>query len=193
MKRYIFLSLLLVSVSLLTFNCQKEGPAGPAGPQGAAGPTGPTGPQGQTGTANVIYSAWFLTGTGWTATGANTYGAQFLFDKATTSITQTIMDQGVVLGFIKGEPNTPSISSQVFQLPYGVGVGYGFFDQYELILNAPGNIRFLYKSDSPWSAAQLASISFRYIIIPGAVPGGRMRDPRTMTYHEICEAYGIPE
>lgn len=205
MKRYKFLSLLLVSVSMLTISCQKEGPAGPAGPAGptgAAGASGPVGLTGPAGTANVIYSAWFLTGTGWTATGAAVYGARFLFDKATASITQTIMDQGVVLGYIKGEPNTAGINSQVFQLPYGVGVGAGFFDQYELMLNAPGNVRFLYKSDAPWTAAELAPISFRYVIIPGALAGGRMMSGsavgctveqlKAMPYDQVLKKFNIP-
>src|SRR5262245_28032284 len=101
MKKNKALSLLLVVASMFMISCQKEGPQGPAGPQGVAGPVGPAGP---TGTANVIYSPWFVTGSGWTATGASIYGARFLFDRAASGITQTIMDQGVVLGYIKGEP-----------------------------------------------------------------------------------------
>lgn len=201
MKRYTLLSLILF-VSLLSINCSKEGPAGPAGPAGPQGAAGPTGSQGPIGTANVIYSPWFLTGTGWTATGAAEYGAQFLFNRSAPGITQLIMDQGVVLGYIKGEPNTPTISTQVFQLPYGVGIGFGFVDFYELVLSAPGNIRFLYKSDAPWTATELATISFRYVIIPGGVAGGRIANGsaqsyshaqlKAMSYEEIIKLFNIP-
>ncbi len=197
-----FLSLLLLASCFIIINCAKEGPQGPAGIAGPQGPAGPTGATGATGTANVIYSAWFLTGTGWTDAGAIVYGAQFLFDKAAASITQAIMDQGVVLGYIKGEPNTSGISSQVFQLPYLVGNGFGFLDQYELVLNAPGNIRFLYKSDQPWTAAELAPISFRYVIVPGGVLGGRMTSGvaagytvaqlKAMSYLDVCRLFKIP-
>ena len=201
MKKYNLLAVTLF-LSILSFNCSKEGPAGPAGPAGPQGIAGPTGPQGQIGNANVIYSPWFLTGTGWTATGAVDYGAQFLFNRSAPGITQTIMDQGVVLGYIKGEPNTPTVSTQVFQLPYGVGIGFGFVDFYELVLNAPGNIRFLYKSDTPWTAAELAPISFRYIIIPGGIAGGRIANGsaqsysqaqlKAMSYEEVIKLFNIP-
>jgi hypothetical protein len=213
MRKFRLLSFSLLAIILITLSCTKEGPEGPVGAQGPQGPPGNTGATGNAGingtngtngtNANVVYSAWILTGTGWTATGAITYGAQFLFDKATTSITQAIMDQGLVLGYIKGEPNTPSIGSQVFQLPYLVGNGFGFLDQYELVLNTPGNIRFLYKSDFAWSAAQLAPISFRYIIIPGIVAGGRLMNGapasytadqlKKMTYEEVATMFNIPD
>lgn len=212
MRKFRLLSLLTLAITFIAVSCTKEGPEGPVGAQGPQGPAGangaagPAGPQGPPGTSgsSVTYSAWFLTGTGWTATGAAAYGAQFLFDRASTVITQTIMDQGLVIGYIKGEPNTPSLSSQVFQLPYLIGNGLGFLDQYELVLNAPGNIRFLYKSDAPWSAAQLATISFRYVVIPGSAMGGRginggttyegyTRDElKAMSYEQLATLFNIP-
>jgi hypothetical protein len=153
------------------------------------------GAQGPPGTANVLYSPWFLTGNGWDTTGASSYGAFALFDKATPQITQPVIDSGVVLAYMKGDPTT-GLGNEVFPLPYSVGVGYGFTDIWDFVLNSPGNIRFLYKSDNPWTTAELATIYFRYIIIPGGVPavqGGRRLDPRKMTYEEVCQAYGIPE
>lgn len=210
MRKLRLLSLLSLAITFIAISCTKEGPEGPvgaSGAQGAAGvqgPAGPAGPQGPQGATNVTYSAWFLTGAGWTATGVGPYGAQFLFDRPSTVITQVIMDQGLVLGYIKGEPNTPSLSSQVFQLPYLVGNGFGFLDQYELVLNAPGNIRFLYKSDFAWTAGSLASISFRYVVIPGSVSGGRginsvttyegysADELKTMSYAQVASLFNIP-
>jgi len=103
-----------------------------------------------------------------------------------------VIDSGLVLAFMKGDPTT-GLGNDVFPLPYSVGIGYGFTDIWDFVINAPGNIRFLYKSDNPWTPAELATISFRYIIVPGGVAGGRMLDPRKLTYQQLCELYGIPE
>jgi len=190
MKNFQLPSAMILSLALAVIACSK----GPTGAQGAQGVQGPQGPQGVTGTANVIYSAWFpADSTGWdTLTYAPSYGAYATFDKAAPGITQPIIDSGVVLAYMKGDP-TSGLSNDVFPLPYSIGIGYGFTDLWDFVLNAPGNIRFLYKSDYPWDPGHLGSISFRYVIIPGGVPGGRMRDPRKMTYQEVCQAYGIPE
>src|SRR5689334_3737294 len=132
MRKYNSTCLFLISI-LFIVSCTKEGPEGPVGatgPQGATGSTGaagPAGPQGAPGQTTAIYSPWFLTGAaGWNATTAAPYGAQFAFDRASTVITQTIIDQGLVLGYMKGEPNTPSLATQAFQLPYSVGNGFNF-------------------------------------------------------------------
>jgi len=181
------LPLVVFILGILQFSCSKDGPVGP---QGQAGPAGA---QGAVGSANVIYSSWFLTGSGWDTTGttSSTYGAQALYDKSAAGVTQGVMDNGVVLAYMKGDPTT-GISDQVFPLPYSVGVGFGFTDLWDFVLNTPGNIRFLYKSDFP-TLSSLGGISFRYIIVPGGVAGGRLRDLRKMTYDEICEAYSIPK
>jgi len=188
MKKFKLITVLL-ALAILAFNCSK----GPAGPQGSTGPQGPVGPAGPTGTANVIYSAWFLTGTGWDSiANAPSYGAYGTFDKAASDITQTIIDNGVVLAYMKGDPTT-GLANEVFPLPYSVGVGFNFTDLWDFVLNAPGNIRFLYKSDVPWTLAELGGISFRYIIIPGGVAGGRMLNLKKMSYEEVCKLYNIPE
>jgi hypothetical protein len=211
MRKHILPCLFCISILFLVVSCTKEGPEGPVGatgPQGATGttgPIGPAGPQGAQGTTNVTYSSWFLTGAaGWSAANGAPYGAQFAFDRASTVITQTIMDQGLVLGYIKGEPNTPSLATQTFTLPYSVGNGFGFNDQYELVLNAPGNVRFLYKSNAPWTAADLGVISFRYVVIPGSVAGGRGVNSVTtyegytadelkgMSYSQLTNLFNIP-
>jgi len=176
----------ITALAVLAFNCSK----GPAGPQGAAGPQGPAGP---TGSPNVIYSPWFLTGNGWDSiTNAPGYGAYGTFDQAASGITQSVIDNGVVLAYMKGDPTT-GLANDVFPLPYSIGLGFGFTDLWDFVLNAPGNIRFLYKSDNPWYLYQLAGISFRYIIVPGGVAGGRMLNLKKMSYQEVCRLYNIPE
>ena len=187
-------TLVILTFAVLQFSCTKEGPAGPqgaSGPQGHAGAAGATGPAG---TANILYSSWFLTGAaGWdTVTNAATYGAFATYDKPATGITQDIIDNGIVLAYMKGDPTT-GLADDVFPLPYTIGPGFGFTDHWDFVLNTAGNIRFLYKSDFPWTPTELGGIFFRYVIVPGAVVTGRMRDPRKMTYDEVCEAYGIPK
>ena len=191
--------LVILTLGVLQFSCSKEGPAGPqgdAGPQGPTGANGAPGAAGPAGSANVIYSSWFLTGAaGWdtAVADASPYGAFAIYDKATTTVTQDVIDNGIVLAYMKGDPTT-GLADDVFPLPYTIGPGFGFTDHWDFVLNTAGNIRFLYKSDFPWTPTELAGISFRYVIVPGGVASvGRVRDPRKMTYDEVCEAYGIPK
>ena len=155
-----------MALIVLHFSCSK-------------GSTGPAGPQGPVGTANVIYSPWFLTGTGWDTTLGAPYGAVAAFDRTAPGITQAIIDSGIVLAYMKGDPTT-TLTNDVFPLPYSVGAGFGFTDLWDFALNAPGNIRFLYKSDLPWTTTELGAISFRYMIVPGGVAGGRMLDRKSV-------------
>ncbi|HEV8505800.1 MAG TPA: collagen-like protein [Chitinophagaceae bacterium] len=184
----------ILALGILQFNCSKEGPAGPQGNPGPQGPAGANGSAGPAGSANVIYSPWFLTGsTDWdTLNFAPNYGAYATYDKAAAGVTQDIIDNGIVLAYMKGDPST-GLASDVFPLPYTFGIGFGYTDHWDFVLNTPGNIRFLYKSTSPWTRTELGGISFRYVIVPGGVVGGRISDPRKMTYDEICEAYRIPK
>jgi len=186
--------LVILTLGVLQFSCSKEGPAGPQGNPGAQGPAGAAGSAGPAGTANVMYSAWFLTGaSGWdTVTNAANYGAYATYDKAAASITQDVIDNGIVLAYMKGDPTT-GLADDVFPLPYTIGPGFGFTDHWDFVLNTVANIRFLYKSDFPWTPTELGGISFRYVIVPSGVPTGRIRDPRKMTYDEVCDAYGIPK
>ncbi len=230
MRKFRLLSLLLLAITFIVINCTKEGPEGPVGatgPQGpagtngangtngtngtngAAGTTGPQGIQGVPGTANVIYSSWLLTGVGnWTTTGTTPYYANYLYDRAATGVTQSIMDQGVVLSYMKGLFALGA--GEVVGLPYtrySQG-GINYIDQYSFILNAPGNIRYLYTSGNnltPIAISNIEPISTRYIIIPGGVSGGRGIDVqmtstgytvdelKTMSYHQVCTLLKISE
>jgi len=213
MRKFRLLSLLSLAIVFIGVSCTKEGPEGPvgatgaqgpAGAAGAAGATGPQGPAGPQGTTNVTYSAWFLTGSGWReGTAADPfYGEVFYYPKAAPAVTQTIIDQGIVLAYMKGDPNlvAPAINTP-FLLPYTVGVGFGFIDLYDFTLS-PGNIRFLYKSDFAWDLSDLAVISFRYVVIPGSVAGGRGTAPlyaghsadelKAMSYEQVATLFNIP-
>src|ERR1044072_373500 len=111
----LFLPVILV-LGLLQFSCSKEGPAGPQGAAGPQGPAGAAGSAGPAGSANVIYSTWFLTGSaGWDTVGANTsrYGAYAIYDKGVADVTQAVIDNGIVLGYMKGDPTT-GLTDDVF-------------------------------------------------------------------------------
>lgn len=209
------LALLFSAITLLSIGCTKEGPEGPVGAQGPQGPAGnpgapgaagAPGAQGPAGTANVIYSSWFTT-PGWVAstpTSTPFYGEVASYLRAAPGVTQTVLDNGVILSYMKGDPLlTGTAATSVMPLPYSIGTGFGFNDQYDFAAT-PGNIRYLYKSDDPWDVANLAVISFRYIIIPGGVSGGRVMNNNTnnqsysidelkkMPYEEVVKKLGIP-
>lgn len=213
MRNFRLFSLLLLSFSFIATNCTKEGPEGPVGASGPQGPPGsngtpgtpgPTGPSGPTGTANVTYSAWYTTVTGdYTSTGTAPYTAAFLFDKAAAGVTQSIIDNGVVLCYMKDfttPTNAPVRSTDVVQLPYLAD--FNSIDNYDFVLNAAGNIRFLYKSLIPLTAPEVTGTSYRYVLIPGSILGGKpsngsgksteANELKKLPYSEICKIFNIP-
>lgn len=198
-KNYIsLLALLFSAITLFSIGCTKEGPEGPAGAQGPQGPPGSTGaagtpgtpgtpgPAGPAGTANVIYSTW-KTGVTFTAiSGSPAFAGQI----AAPGITQTILDQGVVLGYMKGASATV-----IWPLPYTRPDDILIYAQAAL-----GNWVII-------SEANLtgANISFRYVIIPGGVSGGRFmsgaaingtsytaEELKKMSYEQVAKLFNIP-
>ncbi len=234
MRKFRLLSLLLLASTFIFVNCTKEGPEGPVGATGAQGPTGatggagaagptgltgpagpagPAGPQGIAGSANVIYSAWLVSGVGnWTATGVAPYSANYLYNRVALGVTASIIDQGVVLSYAKGLFGLGA--SEAVPLPYTryAQSGTNFIDHYSFVLNAVGNIRYLYSSGNnlaPIAISNLEPISTRYILIPGGVAGGRggstekMADIKgqlytesqlkAMSYSQICSLLNIAQ
>ncbi len=171
---------------------------------GVDGKDGIDGEQGPPGTANVIYSGWFLTGNGWvesTETTTPFYGEFAYFNRPVTGLSQGILDNGAILCYMKGDPLlAPNTSSTVFQLPYTIGAGFDFTDQFDFAATS-GNLRFLYKSDDPWEASELGGISFRYILIPGGVAGRgvtplyngySLDELKEMSYEQVATLFHIP-
>lgn len=203
MRKFRLLTLSSLAIIFIASSCTKEGPEGPAGATGAQGPAGTPGAPGTPGAGVTTYSAWFVTGAGWTeATAADPYYGEVLYYlKAAPVVTQQIIDQGIVLCYMKGDPllDAPA-NATPFLLPYTIGTGFGFNDQYDFTLT-PGNIRFLYKSNNPWEAEDLEVISFRYVVIPGSIAGrsttptygGYTRDQlKGMTYQQVASVFNIP-
>ncbi len=183
-----------------------QGPTGPQGPVGPAGPQGVAGPQGAAGITNVTYSNWSVSGSAnWTTANTTTYGARFTYDRPSPGITASIMDNGVVLIYARAVNGIPA--TDVVSLPYRSRTGTGGIstDIIDFILNAAGNIRYMYKHSAatPFTAAQLGTLESRYIIIPGTIAGGRMSsgpasgyfvdELRNMKYNQICALFSISE
>ncbi|HEY5967908.1 MAG TPA: hypothetical protein VIU35_08005 [Chitinophagaceae bacterium] len=192
---------LLASLVLITFiftQCQKGdvGPAGPAGPTGtagAAGPAGATGPKGDTGTANVIYSPWLdVTYTADTIHNdppdppIDTIG--FYATIAAPKLTNAILNTGEIKVYLNiGTPTVPDI----VPLPY--------FDIYSLInINPDYSLQeiFLYSNidASTVTISGVKRLQYRYILIPGSVPG-RLSKPAVdwNNYNEVKAYLGLTD
>ncbi|MBL7709788.1 MAG: hypothetical protein JNJ86_11995 [Chitinophagaceae bacterium] len=208
MRKFRLLSLLLLAIAFIAVNCTKEGPEGPAGatgaqgpaggtggtgatgptgPTGPQGPTGPTGPQGPAGTANVIYSNW-------TNFGANQrdtvlFGVRYKYiSAAVTSITAAVVDNGAVLAYVR----TVGLPTEVQTLPSFIPDVALMFEHRPYTGRL--DIRWYNMTNTGVAPTAVGSTNqYRWVVIPGGVLGGRSRDPRTMTYEEVCAAYNIPQ
>ncbi len=218
MRKFSLLSLLLVALTFIVINCTKEGPegpagatgpqgptggsgaAGPAGPAGATGttgPAGPAGPQGPAGTANVIYSSWATsTGTFRDSTIDNTL--YNITDFAAPSLSQAILDNGVILVYFRFASLGP------YQLPYS-----SFAGGHPNVIHFIAKLNRIYitrhNQDQNVEAGHVhlaAGLEYRYVLVPGAVAGGRMmsgpaagysaEEVRSMSYEQICNLFSIP-
>jgi hypothetical protein len=191
---------LLASLVLITFiftQCQKgdvgpAGPAGPAGAAGAAGSTGSTGPKGDTGTANVIYSPWLDVPYFGLDTVHNTdgtidtvlWGANIPANK----LTQAILTSGEIKVYVNvGTSTTPNI----VPLPY--------FDVYSFVsINPVFSLQkiFLYSDIDAGTYTESGQKyqQYRYILIPGSVPG-RLSKPAVNwnNYNEVKAYLGLTD
>ena len=191
----LFISLL--SITLFFANCQKGdvGPAGPAGPtgangaNGAAGAAGAQGPKGDTGTANVIYSAWldviYLPDTVHTGNLVDTVG--YFANITANRLTSAILNSGEIKVYMNfGTTATPNI----VPLPY--------FDVNTLISIAPEFLLqriFLYSNANPSTVTQGGQkfLQYRYILIPGAVPGVAAQPVDWNDYNKVKEYLGLKD
>jgi len=206
MRKLRLLSLLLLAISFIAINCTKEGPEGPVGATGPQGPpgTGATGATGPAGSANVIYSAWFqFTAGDWADT--TVVGTSALIPakralRAAPGISQTILDQGVVLGYMRLTATDPTN-----QLPFTF-IGTNTY----ILSNLPAVGKLFYvltntNTAGPTSFVSLTA-SYRYVLIPGGVAGGRsinggsttlyggytLDELKAMPYEQVADLFNIP-
>jgi hypothetical protein len=215
--------LLVLLLSILMAACQKgdAGPAGATGATGASGAAGATGAQGPAGTANVIYSQWFDPSTYVKDTVFGTWG--FYYDKATTDITEQVVDSGTVITFGKLDGYVTNIwpTDQVAMLPITITYMDGSspnIDTWSSLIT-PGNLRIELTSSLNAYGGISNAHKFRYVIIPGgtkstvaSIKPGLVKgnsnlsnnatdadfeevklNYRQMGYAEICQRLGIPQ
>ncbi|MBC7828828.1 MAG: hypothetical protein H7122_13850 [Chitinophagaceae bacterium] len=189
-------SVLLFAVILLFSYCGKDGSTGPAGPAGAAGAPGPAGgpgtqgPKGDTGTANVIYSAWldviYQPDTIKNAAGVVIDTLGYIGNIAAPKLSTTILNTGEVKVYINlGTPTVPVI----LPLPY--------FDPMFTGLNIETTFRLqnidLYSNGdvSTFTQSGVKRQQYRYILIPGAVPGQKAPKVNWNNYDEVKQYLGL--
>jgi hypothetical protein len=208
MRKSKLLSIFLFAITLITVNCTKEGPEGPVGAQGTQGPPGSQGQQGIPGPAgaNVTYSAWVASvAADWIPgyIAPNNYNTELCYNRNAPGVTQTILDQGVVLCYGKNFTiGAATILPNVQLLPYRESFNG---QSYSFVLSV-GKIAFTYDPDGTAPVrpvSQLAGISYRYILIPGGISGGRITSGtaagysvdqlKKMPYEKVISTFGIPE
>jgi hypothetical protein len=177
----------LVLITLIFTQCQKGdvGPAGPAGPAGPGGPAGSTGPKGDTGTANVIYSPWLDV-----AYAADTVHSGAIIDTigfyasiTAAKLTNAILNSGEIKVYLNlGTSTTPDI----VPMPY--------FDVYSGInINPDYSLQkiFLYANINAGTVTISGQkyLQYRYILIPGSVPSGRVAQPVNWNNYNEVKAY----
>ncbi|HUR66962.1 MAG TPA: hypothetical protein VMZ03_11500 [Chitinophagaceae bacterium] len=232
MRKFRLLSLLALAITLIAISCTKEGPEGPAGAQGAqgpqggvgpagpagaigptgpagpVGPVGPAGPAGPAGSANVIYSAWINEPTSW---GVDTFmssinGNAKRFIVTAPSLSQAVLDQGIVLSYFRSS----NIGNGTISLPWTFAIGTTPIQ----MDSRPALNKIVYFFWMPNNAAvavpfgAIGAAQFRYVIIPGAVAGGRGISEKIadingqtytetqlkyMSYSQVCSLLRIPQ
>ena len=152
-------------LSLLLFSCKgSEGPAGADGPPGSA---------------NVQYSAWFSPGT-WSG---STF--DWFFDTTATGITQSIIDSGVVLAYMK------LANDSMLVRPLPAYPTYTSVYVYNYAIPSVGKIRFtVVTNDGLYIPSTLDK--FRYVIIPGGMKLAKQSGVNYSSYQSVKEHYHIP-
>jgi hypothetical protein len=215
MRKLRLLSTLALAITFIAVSCTKEGPEGPVGatgpqgptgatgatgatgPTGPQGPQGPTGPQGPAGSANVIYSAWAATGYATRDTILD--GTLFKVTHfIAPSLSQAIIDQGLVLTYMRLGGAVPPQA-----LPYTSYAGgttstmSTFLTPQKIFIN-----RHTHGCGLPGCLLGISlAIEYRYILIPGAISGGRLagvggtnytaEQVKAMPYEQVCQLFNI--
>ena len=217
MRKLRLLSLSIFSITLIAVSCTKEGPEGPVGANGPQGPAGTTGPPGSggtpgtpgatgpTGIANVIYSTWLAApstsgAAGWFDTTLSTIGAVSRANFAAPSLSQTHLDQGVTLVFHTTAAAPPATgTANVQPLPFTMNLA-GVIQEVNFRPAVGRVVVFLKNLSASGSLTMSTGNYFRYVIVPGGVPGGRMASGsgysidqlRAMSYEELITKFNIP-
>ncbi len=137
MKNVKFLLLLAFVTSLAWTGCKK----GDTGPAGATGPAGPD---------SVMYSPWITLAFNYVTVDTSGYYADSI---AAPSITQAILDSGVVLGYLDFSANNDGSSI----IPMSTGSQFGIFEYFSVGIAEVDD----YSGDA-------SGAKYRYVVIPGS-------------------------
>jgi hypothetical protein len=146
---------LVIGVMILSCSKGSAGPAGTAGSNGtngSNGANGTNGTNGANGTDSVLYSPWIsLATTVDTFTNNGTADSIFVDTLTTPSLTQGVIDSGVILSYVQNLFNNDGSIVNVLDYAGYMEVDYkvGFIDISVL--------------------SDISGANFRYVVIPGAI------------------------
>lgn len=194
-KKFLAKPLALALVVALFFSyCGKDGATGPAGPSGPAGPAGPAGgqgpqgPKGDTGVANVIYSAWLDVAYQPAAIDSSSipfdtlaYGAVIPAPK----LTNDILNRGEIKVYI----NWGTAAQQEIEALPIADVFFNIFINASFTLNQI--VLLADRNYGTGTTAQGKPRQYRYILIPGVVPGQKKPNVNWNNYDEVKEYLGL--
>jgi hypothetical protein len=163
---------------------------------GPQGPVGPAGPQGPAGTANVIYSAW-ATPSNWRDTVLSNDNHR-IGTVTAPSLTAAVINNGAILTYYR---NTFGANDGPFPLPVTTSI----FGTIVTISHVPAAGRMHYTAysfDGLGNSITPSSREYRYVLIPGAVAGGRLvsgpaagytiAQLKGMSYTQVASMFNIP-
>ena len=183
------------------------GATGAAGKDGTNGTNGAVGATGAIGTANVIYSPWIArpfpgTGVGeriWTGSGFPTVNApnfpNWMVSNPEPKITKDIVDKGVVLVYYRAIPTNTNAEALPFSTQSVAGNGVPI----SMLINFTINEGVLFIKVSNTELVQAngtfglprENALFRYVIIPGGIANGRLKNVDLKNYEAVKLAFNI--
>jgi hypothetical protein len=204
MKNFKLLTLLLFAFIVVT-SCNKEEDPGPAGPTGN---TGPKGEQGDPGTANVMYSDWFLYDPAYINQNFSFITMEIPIPQLTDEF---INNGGVVLVYFGGKPGNQTSVTGIKPLPSWGKEGYQnvpepdavYFELDYTYSKELLNINFIITqnlskiTDEAYFFTNVfrpENIYFRYVLISGGVNiNKRIESVNLNNYQEVKTLYNISE
>ncbi len=185
MKKTFLKTGLVLVVALLAISCSKDGETGPAGPAGANGINGTNGTNGTNGidgNANVFGSNTFLFATSnWTSQAGGTSWTSSIIN--VSSITQTIVDRGIVLVFRKYNEPGQTVWAPLPDTNTNINLSYEF---------GVGTIYLLVQSTNAVAISNPGAITLRYVVIS---PSNKLANPNTdwNDYNQVKEALHLKD
>ena len=174
MKKTFFKTGLVLVIAILAISCSKDGATG------ATGSTGANGTNGINGNANVLGSTPFSTvSTNWTSLNSGTLWTANL--TGATSITQNVVDKGIVSVFRKYTANGVTEWSPLPDTNANVNISFNY---------GLGYITFYTQSTNFAAIPNPGAITFRYVVI---TPSNKMANPTTNwnDYKQVKKALNL--